>query len=227
MKIKTFFTVLLTAFAGLCFFLIFADSGADRGQILPLAARPQPKVLSIASEAVLAGDDFDLTGLKAVNAVSQRRTVGSTDPEAGYKFEIALTSKGAGIATVTLSEFDDRDPYEPVPFVLLKPVMAGKKEINSLANSYFYLLNQKLKFDLGAIHWNTVSSGRSGQVAFETFLKDANLKDIIKLTKTYSILPESYDVDCDITVENLTDELFVTMLRTTIDCDKPMRYECD
>ena len=206
MKIKTFFTILLTAFAGLCAFLIFADSGAGRGRIPPLAARPLPKVLSIASEAVLAEEGFDLTGLKAVNAASRTRIVGSVDPDAGYKFEIALTSKGAGIATVTLSEFDDRDPYEPVPFILLKPVTAGKKEINSLANGYFYLLNQRLKFDLGAINWNIVSGGRSGQVAFETFLKDANLKDIIKLTKTYSILQESYDVDCDITVENLTDE---------------------
>ena len=50
-------------------------------------------------------------------------TIGSLDPNTGFKFLIDLTSRGAGISDAKLSEFDDLDHKNPKPLVILSPTV--------------------------------------------------------------------------------------------------------
>ena len=156
-----------------------------------------------------ADQESSLSEIKGVNAKSNNLTLGSVYKDTGYKFELELSSKGAAIVKATMSEFDDRDPNNPQPFVLLRPIV-DEKEIYSLSNSSFVLSDQQRKpFPLDKLHWQTVDGvikePSNQRVSFEAVLMDADDKEAVKLTKTYRVRPDSYDVECELRVENLTE----------------------
>lgn len=132
------------------------------------------------------------------------------DPESGYRFQLELTSKGAAINKATFSNgrgkgFDDRDYKDPQPLVILSPVA---ETVLSMANKELVFVEQGLQLPLDKLHWHVgqVEQGHDTQtVSFETVIKDKNTGwDIIKLIKTYKVTIGSYQVDCDISIENLS-----------------------
>jgi YidC/Oxa1 family membrane protein insertase len=145
-------------------------------------------------------------------ADSPARTVvlGSTDPKSGYKFKVELVSKGAAIRTATFSEFDDRQPKDPKPLEILSPAQdfAGN-EVLPMANSEFVFVEPQLQLRLNKLHWRSfdiVTAPDGAQTArFEAIItiKDTS-EQVIKLTKSYRVVPGSYLLDCDITVENVS-----------------------
>lgn len=150
---------------------------------------------------------YDFSKLEAISARAESKTLGSVFKDTGYKFEVELTSKGAGISRVVLSEYDDRDHKDPQPLVLLSGIEAGGgRTIFSLANGNFELVEKKQRFPLDKLNWRLVEEYDPEKAVFEAVLQDAAGTDAVKLTKTYSIMRDSYDVDCEITVENLSDE---------------------
>jgi YidC/Oxa1 family membrane protein insertase len=161
----------------------------------------------------IAADDS--VTFSAVGAPAKSVTLGSVDPNSGYNFQLELSSKGAAIKKATFSGFDDRDYKNPQPLVILSPVyQADGSEILSMAISNFGLfLDPKSKllrpFHLEQLSWRSfgvVKDPNGSQTArFEAIIQiqDTN-EQVLKLTKTYKIIPGSYLMEYNITVENLS-----------------------
>ena len=141
MKTKIALIAFLVLFVGFCSFLIM-DSGLfnncqyHSNRIIPLASEsPKPTLFE---GLVSLGQSYDFSQLKASNAPSKNVILGSTDPDSGYEFALQLSSKGAGIENAIMSKFDDRDPQDPQPLVILSPIEEGvTKPILSMANGSF------------------------------------------------------------------------------------------
>jgi len=147
----------------------------------------------------------DLPEFGATGGLETRVTLGSTDPKSGFKLELELSSKGAAIEKATFSEFDDRDPDDPQPLVILSPAGGTLP----MANKGFVFVQQQLLLRLNDLHWKSggVERGYDGSqtARFEALIKNKNTgEEIVKLTKTYRIVPGSYLLGCEITIENLS-----------------------
>jgi YidC/Oxa1 family membrane protein insertase len=153
----------------------------------------------------------DFTSFDADNAPPRIVTLGSTDPNSGFKFELELTSKGAAISTATLSEFDNRDPdpEERQKLVILSPVkLPDDSEVLSMSNKEFVFVQQQLQLPLDKLYWQSFDiqflQDGSQTARFEATIKGDNGSPVIKLIKTYKVIPDSFLLDCELTIENLT-----------------------
>jgi YidC/Oxa1 family membrane protein insertase len=138
------------------------------------------------------------------------------DPETGYRYQLELSAKGAGIRKVTFSNgggkgFDDCDYKNPQPLVLLSPLKLNDgTEIITMANSTFEFVEHKQRLALDKLNWKFLGfeEGEDGSTAagFEAeIVNKSDGKAVIKLTKTYKIVRGSYLLECDIAVENLAE----------------------
>jgi len=182
MKFKTVLAIVLIVFCSPCVIL-----AADETPTLQPA--PQP-------------------GFSAVGGNPKTITLGSLDPNTGFKFLLDLTSRGAGIDKATLSEFDDRGHKNPQPLAILSPtVNLDGTPAFSMANRTLTLDNQ-LQFRLDKLDWITsdVETDNNAQIArFEAIIKDKTTgQPAIKLTRTYLVSPGIYHIDCNLTIENVS-----------------------
>ncbi|MHC4285674.1 MAG: YidC/Oxa1 family insertase periplasmic-domain containing protein, partial [Planctomycetota bacterium] len=150
-------------------------------------------------------------GFGAYDAPATNVTLGSTDPKSNFMFQLELSSKGAAIRSAIFSGWKDRDPNNPQPLQILSPVKLNNgSEVLSMANTGFVFVKQKLQLSLDELHWESlgVEKGADGSqtASFKAVIevKDTGVP-LMKLTKTYKVTPGSYLLDCDLTVENLTD----------------------
>jgi YidC/Oxa1 family membrane protein insertase len=132
------------------------------------------------------------------------------DPQKGFKFQLELNALGASIQKVTFSDgkgegFDDLDYKNPKPLVLLKPFKYGDKDIVTMANDNFSLFSRNAACKLDKLPWQYLGStdNNDGSItaAFRSTLVE-NMLPILKITKTYSIRPNDYVIDCSIYIEN-------------------------
>ncbi len=146
-------------------------------------------------------------GLRATGGKEQSFTLGSTDPNSEFKFQLYLNSKGAAIETATYSEFNDRDPDDPQPLQILSPASGN---IMSCANKLFALVNQNKGFGLDKLPWKSdgavVNDDGSRSASFEAIIETDTAEPVIKIIKTYTIRQGSYLIDCDIKIQNLSQE---------------------
>ncbi len=159
----------------------------------------------VKQNAQLKAADFPVLG--AEHGPAKSITLGSIDFESGFKFLLELSSKGAAIKKATFNEFDDRDYKDPQPLMILSPV--GDKVL-SMANKEFVFVEHQLQLPLNNLHWQSYDVEKtpdgSQTVRFETTIQDKTSGEpIVKLTKTYKVTVGSYQIDCDLTVENLSD----------------------
>ncbi len=242
MKYKSIVWTCVLLFVGFCLVRVWNTGlfscGPCRpdGRILPLAAvaeeppaaRPQPIDAPEPDQSPSPQDaapafESAFTTLSAVSGPEQTVTLGALyescrrmkDPDK-YKFQIELTTRGAAVKTVTLSEFDDRDPDNPQPFVLLGPITSDSI-VYSLASRGFRVAELQhdafpsQSFPLHRLNWTLVSHDRN-IACFEALLGEVSVEEgrqvlddpQIRLLKTYRIQPGSYDLACEMTVENLT-----------------------
>jgi YidC/Oxa1 family membrane protein insertase len=150
----------------------------------------------------------DTVHFNAVGGPLTTVTLGSTDPRSGFKFELELTSKGAAIKKAVFSEFDDCDYKHPQPLVILSAVkLPDDSEVLSMANKEFVFVQQQLQLPLDKLSWKTgdveKAADGSQKVCFEAVIEDSNGQPVIKLIKTYKVIPNSYLLDCEFTIENL------------------------
>jgi YidC/Oxa1 family membrane protein insertase len=187
---------------------------------------PQAPVETTATEPV------NYPQLSAVSAEKQTVRLGALYPEVKrtddpekYKFMVFLNSKGASVENVIMSEFESRGKATPSevlsadsstdakvihPLSLLSPF--GKDgHIYSLANTSLKVAPANASqfdtkaFPLDKLNWKHIETEKSDEARFEAILKDADTGgEVLKLIKTYSIQPGSYDLQCDIAVENLS-----------------------
>jgi len=152
---------------------------------------------------------FDLSLLRAAHAPAATVVLGSTDPADGYKFQVRLTGTGAAVAEVTLAEFKNRDRENPQPLVLLAEPTGF--DARTLAVNTFKLtgLAGQQEIPLGLLRWQAgskqVADDGTQSVTFTAVVRDNGRRDAFRLTKTYRLRPGSYDLECDLAVENLCD----------------------
>ncbi len=166
----------------------------------------------------------ELAQLAGNSVTAQRRTLGlvydqcrRTDDPTRYKYQVELTNAGAGIASVTLSEFDNRDRDNPVPLKLLGPIEDGKKTILSLACQNLKIAYEsedfgQTPFPLDRFNWKVVGDPTPDEVRFEAIVgklvpgpEPKMGTPVLRLTKIYRIQSGSYDLECRMEAENLTD----------------------
>ena len=153
----------------------------------------------------------DTVLLRVVGAPAKSVTLGSVDPKSGFKFQLELSSIGAAIRNATFSEFDDRDYKDPQPLVILSPArQADGSEILSMANRKFVLVKHGWQFALDKLSWKSfyvIPAADGSQTArFEAIIKIVGTDELVlKLIKTYKIIPYSYLLECKLTIENLSD----------------------
>ncbi|MBL7152743.1 MAG: YidC/Oxa1 family insertase periplasmic-domain containing protein [Phycisphaerae bacterium] len=173
-------------------------------------ATVEKKTPKLKAAVSLRADDAEVDTL-----ILGARDPNTEDPETGYKFQLELSSKGAAIRKATFSNgngngFDDRDPDNPQPLVVFSPVKTeGGGEILAMANTQFVFTQRALQLPLDGLHWKSIgvekAEGRSQIARFEAIIKIKDTGEpVMKLTKTYTVRPNSYLLDCDITVENLS-----------------------
>ncbi len=137
------------------------------------------------------------------------------DPETGFKLQLELSSKGAAIRKATFSNgdgkgFDDRDYKDPKPLVILSPVkLADGTEILSMANTGFVFVEHELQLPLNKLHWKSfyVEKDYDGSqtARFEAIIKvEGTDEPVLKLIKTYKVIPGSYLLECKLAIENLS-----------------------
>jgi len=210
---KVILTLILVGFVIFCGLLITAEtsvfekhpSAADRCILLQKPANTQQ--FSAANEpAKTVAEPIQPLSLTADHAEAKIITLGSLDRRTGFKFQLQLTTKGAAIENAVFSEFDDRDYKNPQPLVILSPIADG---IVSMANREFVLIEQKMQLALDKLHWKSsfIEKDPNGAqtIRFEAVIKDKTKDEpVIKLVKTYKITPDSYLIDCNLSVENLS-----------------------
>jgi YidC/Oxa1 family membrane protein insertase len=152
-----------------------------------------------------------VSGFTAIGGPARDVTLGSLDPNTGFKFLLELTSRGAAISKATLSEFDDRNYKDHQPLVLLSPaIKPDGSQVFSMENQLLTLDDLHLQLPLDKLNWNaldvTKDDGRETAV-FEATIKDkATDQPVIKLTKMYHVTAGIYHLDCDLIIENLSSD---------------------
>ncbi len=225
MKTRAFFILFVLIFAGFCSVLVVKsgvfdeNSRAKTGFLIPLAATGADNSTPAGQTTISSKADnaFNYSGLRADSAAAKTVTLGSTDPASGFKFQLELTSKGASIYEAQLSEYSDLDPENPKPFVII----TGAKKFDGteklpMANGDFVFIEQGLKLALDKLNWATSEVTRqadgSEKVEFSAVIKDANGRRIVRLGKSYLLEPGSYHLECELSLENLTDDDLATRL---------------
>jgi YidC/Oxa1 family membrane protein insertase len=148
--------------------------------------------------------------LRADSAPATIVTLGSVDKSSGFKFLLELTSRGAAISKAIFSEFNNRDQKNPQPLVVIWPVrQRDGSQIMSMANAGLVFAEYGLQLPLDRLDWESydrqTNDDASQTVRFEALIRvqDTN-EPVAKLIKTYTLRPDSYLIDCDLAVENLS-----------------------
>jgi YidC/Oxa1 family membrane protein insertase len=138
------------------------------------------------------------------------------DPQIGFPLQLELDSTGASIRKATLScgagkGFNDRNPKGPKPLILLSPTrlrQTDASDVLSMANQSLMLVEQNIQLALNTLSWKTLNSRKnadgSQSASFEAEINYAGLEPVLKITKTYTVYPKSYYLDCLLTVENVS-----------------------
>jgi YidC/Oxa1 family membrane protein insertase len=193
MRFQIILAIVLIVFCSPCVILAAEEAPA-------LQAAPQP-------------------AFSAVGGIAKTITLGSLDPNTGFKFLIDITSQGAGISDAKLSEFSDLDHKNPQPLALLSPTVNLDGTPASSMATRLIILDNQFQFRLDKLDWtadDVETDGNTQVVHFEAIIKNKTTdQPAIKLTKTYRVATKIYDLDCDLTVENLTSDEHKIQLELT------------
>lgn len=230
MSFRTIFILVLIGFAVLCGGLIvesgffgaaysrFAARPSGRGCILlqqttetdapatvEAEAGPQPAPPQTQLEA--DGEEYFAVG---GSGSATEVPLGSVDPASGFMYRLVLSSRGAGIRTATFSEFTERGYTDPEPLTFMAPVDLNGREVLSMANRDLTLLDAGRMLRLDALNWRVVGGVRpteegGQQVAFEATIVDTADEPVLRLRRTYRLLPDTYLLESTLEIENLSD----------------------
>jgi YidC/Oxa1 family membrane protein insertase len=218
MDAKKLFALLICAYLIICAILIF-NSG-----IFPQRQNTEKGILILAAEANLTvqkdlpeiapppDEQTNKSQITAVSAEEKVFTLGSVLKHNNpYKLELEFAAKGAAVLSARLRDYDNRDRKNPQPLELLKAVdktMPFSAYMINLPG----LFNNPLELD--KINWKVSEIQKNDNIQKITFVTppiDIN-GVFIQLKKTYTLWPESYLVDCNIVVINLSNTEIQTLL---------------
>ncbi len=176
-------------------------SGVNTAPDANISSAPAITPAQPAKEGIFSVEHSELRNIK----------IGSTDVKSGYKFQIELTSKGAAIEKATFSEFNNRDRKNPQPLNIMTPAkQLNAPAVMTMANREFMLPEYDKQLRLENLYWQSfervTNEDGSQSARFEAVILEQNSNQpFIKIIKTYTIRKDSYLIDCDIKVENLSD----------------------
>ncbi len=215
---RTVSTVVVVCFCVFCGWLVL-ESGVFEGS--QTGARPCILLQQTAAESPRPSDEAtgeqpaleaaeDTEVFVAEGGAKRSPTLGSVDPESGYKYELELSSRAAGIRSATFSGFKDRDYKNPKPLVVMSPIAKPDgSEVLAMGNTSFVLVEEGLQLALDELDWKsgeveTDTDDGSQSISFEATIKvEGTGEPVAKLIKTFRITPGSYLLECDLAVENL------------------------
>jgi len=162
--------------------------------------------------------DFTASGGPTKTVILGAKDPKTEDHETGFKFQLELSSKGAGLRRATFSNgphdgrrsgFDDRNYKDPQPLVFLSPVRyQDGRELLSMANKELVLVKQNRQFALDKLSWESfrveTAADGSQTASFEVVIKDTAGEPFLKLCKSYTVAVSSYLLECKLTIENLS-----------------------
>jgi YidC/Oxa1 family membrane protein insertase len=178
---------------------------------------PVPEAASLAAAEPVKQVSFEVD-----NAQEQTFVIGADDPntedpeiETNFKLQVELTNKGAGIKKVTFSNgngkgFNDRDPKEPKPYVLLSSVkFPDGREVFPMASGDLHFTEYGMKLPLEKLNWRCVGAETAAdgceKATFVADIKDANNSEpVLRFTKVFDVLPNTYVIHCHLSLENLS-----------------------
>ncbi len=136
-------------------------------------------------------------------------SIGSSQKDGEFKYQLDLTTKAAAVKAVILSEFDDRDKDNPQPLGLLSPVKLTKAiELASMASGRLVFVDYDVQLPLDKLNWDckgkVTNLDGSETIVFETVVDDSKANVVLKLAKTYTLEKDSYITDCKLTIENVS-----------------------
>ena len=232
MKIKTVSIFVVVCFVVLCGLLVVQSGlfnsadNLDKSLILlqatdsNTAVAPAQSPAAEQSQPQLAPAQFKT--YSADDAQPKTVTIGAQDPQtenplSGYKLSLELSTKGAGIRKAVFTNGDDKgftdlDPDDPKPLTFINPVIfPDGSEILSMANNKFVFVDNQLQLLLNKLQWKSLpveKTADGGQKAvFEAVITEGSLKNqIIKITKSFQISVDSYDVKVNVNLENLSSQ---------------------
>jgi YidC/Oxa1 family membrane protein insertase len=138
-----------------------------------------------------------------VAAAPSTVTLGTSQPNWKYMFEIVFSSKGASVSRVTLSQFKSRFDKKMQLDVLSPLQLADGSEVLSMETGSFAMLDQKIAQPV------TADDGTQS-VTFTASVKRDDNGEVIQIAKTYTIRPNEYHIDCDVAIKNLSTESYKT-----------------
>jgi len=197
--------------------LLTADNSSDTQDAQTPESRTDANDTQLKAVEVI---EFDAKHAPAEIITLGAKDPNTEDPDTGFKFQLLFDTKGAAIRNATFSigndkGFDDRNHDNPQPLVIVSPAkdLNYKKELMeflSMSNRELVFVDQEQELPLQNLHWENSGVRNlpdgSQSVSFDAIIKVKNSDDsVVKITKTYTIRPADYMLDCDITVENLSD----------------------
>jgi len=213
---------LILIVAGFCLFcgwlvidsgLFEASSQNEPGCILlqAVAGDEKPETSIAPAPQEESAEPAETYALGADNATAKIIALGSVDPDSGFMYRLEFSSKGAAIREATFSTFDDRDHKNPQPLVIISPArQPDGSEVLAMANTNFVFDRQKLQLPLDKLQWKSTEPETEADgtrvVRFEAVINRQDTGEpIVKLTKTYKVRLDSYLLDCDLKISNLSD----------------------
>jgi YidC/Oxa1 family membrane protein insertase len=219
---RTVLIVTVSAFLVLCAVLIaetgLFENGPMSGRLLLLqqsvtdANTPAETLAAPVDQRLVPNTfrDYGAAGGPAETVMIGAEDPCTVDPDTGFEFQLELSTLGAAIRKATFSDgkkhgFNNRDPKHPKPLVLFSPL----DDVMSLANGELILVQQNRQFNLDELSWKNVGIEKnpdgSETARFSATITDPQDRAIIAVTKSYKVMPVSNLVECDITVDNLSD----------------------
>ncbi|ARN57870.1 membrane protein insertase YidC [Sedimentisphaera salicampi] len=167
------------------------------------------------NEAQNAGEngspEIDFTKLSASGEEQRDYILGSVQKDSPYQFELQLTNEGASIKYARLNGYYKRGSEED-PFLALAPVSrleAGKAY--SLKNTYLWFKGIPGRFPLGKLNWKAGQVRRndkgSESISFTAVLSSEGFGEVLKIKKTYLLMPEKQHFEVYFTLQNLSDQV--------------------
>jgi YidC/Oxa1 family membrane protein insertase len=217
MRVRTLVIVFLAGFLLLCTGLIIESglfSNTHRRGITLLAQETTVKNEPQGTTLAAASANAALSDLRVDNTAERTFTLGSTDPCSGFKFQLEFTNTAAAISKATLSEFMTRGTKEKEPLVVMQPVNADLAQVTPMASGNLVFVNQGVQLPLGRLNWqcSDVVKRQDGseEISFEATVKDGCDAPVAEVIKTYTIAKGSYQIECDVNIQNLSQQAFTT-----------------
>ncbi|WP_428389574.1 YidC/Oxa1 family insertase periplasmic-domain containing protein [Mucisphaera sp.] len=144
-------------------------------------------------------------------------TLGSTDPETGFKIEVRLSPWGAGVSRIALADYSD-ELIDPEPYIIHDTLTApipgaadpdSQYRIRPFSARTLVIGGQQV--DLMAVRWALEPNYEPGPRTTATYravvasADPENPEALVAIERTFRITPDGYDITVTQNLRNLTD----------------------